>query len=79
MVLLSCFPCVLGLLHRTAETFFPTAEFVLGEAAHRGIGAAKCVHLAQEVGEAGRVRLAHLLKRLHVKSCCSEDLACLFD
>lgn len=45
----------------TAETFFAAEELVLSEMAHRGVGVAQRVHLAEEVREAGRVRLTDLL------------------
>src|SRR5690242_7232161 len=44
--------CVLGMPYGTAETFFAAAELLLGETAHRGVGPAEGVHLAEEVREA---------------------------
>src|SRR5262245_54951118 len=59
----------------TAETFFTAEELVLSEIAHRGVGVAESVHLAEEVREAGRVRLTNLLKIVLVESCGRERLA----
>ena len=59
----------------TAETFFTAAELVLGEIAHRGVGLAESVQLAEEVREAGRVRLTNLLKSVLAESCRRERLA----
>jgi hypothetical protein len=65
--------------YRTAETFFAAEELVLGERAHRGVGAAERVHLAEEVREAGRVRFTNLLKSVLVESCGRERLARIDD
>jgi hypothetical protein len=70
---------VLGMSDSTAETFFAAAELVLGEVAHRGVGVAERVHLAEEVREAGRVRLTNLLKRVLVEPCGRERLARVLD
>ena len=59
---------VLGMSYSTAETFLTAKELVLSEIAHRGVGVAECVHLAEEVREAGRVRLTNLLKGVLVES-----------
>ena len=59
----------------TAETFFTAEELVLSEIAHRGVGMAESVHLAEEVREAGRVRLPNLLECVAVESCGGERLA----
>lgn len=59
----------------TAETIFATAELVLGETAHSGIGMAERVHLAEEVGEAGWIGLANLLKRVLAEACGRERVA----
>ena len=71
--------CVLGISYGTAETFFTAEELVLGEIAHRGVGVAESVHLAEEVREAGRVRLTNLLKSVLVESCGRERLARIGD
>lgn len=63
----------------TAETFFTAEELVLSEIAHRGVGAAESVHLAEEVREAGRVRLTNLLKSVLVESYGRERLARFLD
>ena len=59
----------------TADTFFAAEELVLSEIAHRGVGVAESVQLAEELREAGRVRLTNLLKSVLVKSCARERLA----
>jgi len=59
----------------TPETFFTAEELVLSEIAHRGVGEAESVHLAEEVREAGRVRFANLLKGNLVESGGRERLA----
>ena len=59
----------------TAETFLTAQELVLGEVAHRGVGVAESVHLAEEVREGGRVRLTYLLKSVPVESRGGERLA----
>jgi hypothetical protein len=61
--------CVLGISYGTAETFFTAEELVLSEIAHRGIGLAESVHLAEEVREAGQPRLTNLLKSVPDGSC----------
>ena len=58
-----------------AETFFPAEKLVLSEIAHRGVGVAKRVRLAEEVREAGRVGLTNLLESVLVESCGRERLA----
>ena len=58
-----------------AETFFTAEELFFGEIAHRGVGLAESVHLAEEVREAGRVRLTNLLKSVLVESCGRERVA----
>jgi hypothetical protein len=58
-----------------AQTFFTAEELVLSEMAHRGVGLAECIHLAEEVREAGRVRLTNLLESFLVKACGRERLA----
>jgi len=63
----------------TAETFFTAEELVVGEMAHRGVGVAERIHLAEEVREAGRVRLTNLLESLPVESCGRERLARFLD
>jgi hypothetical protein len=63
----------------TAETFFTAEELVLSEIAHRGVGVAESIHLAEEVREAGRVRLTNLLKSVLVESCGRERLARIRD
>jgi len=63
----------------TAETFLTAEELVLSEIAHRGVGVAESVHLAEEVREAGRVRLTNLLKSVLVESCGREGLARILD
>src|SRR5262249_45018241 len=70
---------VLDVLYGTAEAFLPAEELDLGEMAHGGVGVAQRVHLAEEVREAGRVRLTDLLERLLVKSCGRERLAGLLE
>jgi hypothetical protein len=47
--------CVLGMSYGTAETFFAAEELLVSETAHRGVGVAEGVHLAEEVRQAGRV------------------------
>src|SRR5215469_3770579 len=71
--------CVPGMAYGTAETFFTAEELVLSEIAHRGIGVAESVHLAEEVREAGRPSLTNLLKSVLVESCGRERLARLRD
>jgi len=61
--------------HGTAEAFFTAEELVLGEIAHRGVGVAERVHLAEEAREAGQVGLTNLLESLLVESCGRERLA----
>jgi hypothetical protein len=63
---------LLGTSYGTAEAFFTAEELVFTEIAHRGVGLAESVHLAEEVGEAGRVRLTDLLKSVLVESCGRE-------
>ena len=63
----------------TAETFLAAEELVLSEIAHRGVGVAEGVHLAEEVREAGRVRLTNLLESVLVESCGRERLARVLD
>jgi hypothetical protein len=67
--------CALGISNGTAETLFTAEELVLSEIAHRGVGLAESVHLTEEVREAGRPRLANLLKSVLVESCGRERLA----
>jgi hypothetical protein len=71
--------CALGISYGTAETFFAVEELVLSEMAHRGVGVAEGVHLAEEVREAGRVRLTNLFKGVLVESCGRERLARILD
>jgi hypothetical protein len=59
----------------TTETFFTAEELVLGEVAHSRVGVAESVHLAEEVREAGRVRLTNLLNSVLVESRGRERLA----
>src|SRR5262249_27038844 len=47
--------------------------------AHRGVGVTERIHLAEEVREAGRVRLTNLLESLPVESCGRERLARILD
>ena len=54
--------CLLGVLRGAAESFFAAEEFLLGEVAHRCVGAAEGVRLGEKLGEAGPVRLGNLLK-----------------
>src|SRR5215510_10758133 len=70
---------VLGVSYGTAQTFFTAEELVLGEIAHRGVSVAECVHLAEEVREAGRVRLTNLLKSVLAESRGRERLARVLD
>ena len=70
---------VLGMSYGTAETFFAAEEVVLSEVAHRGVGVAERVHLAEEVREAGRVRLTNLLKSVLAESCGRERPARIGD
>ena len=70
---------VLGMSYGTAETFFTAEELVLCEIAHRGVGLAESVHLAEEFREAARVRLTNLLKGFLVESCGRERLARIRD
>jgi hypothetical protein len=63
----------------TAETFCTAEELVVSEIAHGGVRLAESVHLAEEVREAGRVRLPNLLKSLLVESCGRERLARIRD
>src|SRR5262245_4534315 len=65
--------------HGTAETFFAAEELVLRETAHRGVGLAERVDLAEEVREARRVHLADLLESLPVESGGRERRAGLLD
>ena len=71
--------CALDMSDGTAETFFTAEELALSEMAHRGVGVAERVHLAEEVGEAGRVPLTNLLKRVLVESRGRERLARILD
>src|SRR5947208_14651398 len=59
---------VLGMSYGTPETFLTAEELVFSEIAHRGVGVAENVHLAEEVREAGRVGLTNLLKSVLVES-----------
>src|SRR3954452_23706457 len=59
---------IAGPQNRTADAFLPAEELFLGERAHRGVGAAKCVDLTEEVGEAAAVGLANWLKRVRPES-----------
>ena len=63
----------------TAETFFTAEELLLTETAHRGVGLAERVHLAEEVREADRPRLTNLLKRVLVESGGRERRARVLD
>ena len=63
----------------TPETFFTAEELVLSEIAHRGVGAAESVNLAEEVREAGGVRLTNLLKCVLVESGGPKRLARILD
>jgi hypothetical protein len=65
--------------HGTAEAFFTAEELVLGEIAHRGVGVAERVHLAEEVREAGRVCLTNLLEGVLAESCGRERPARVLD
>jgi hypothetical protein len=56
----------------TAETFFTAEELILSEIAHRGVGVAESVYLAEEVREAGGIRLTHLLKSVLAEPCGRE-------
>src|SRR5215467_8733353 len=71
--------CVPGMSYGTAEAFFAAKELVLGEIAHRRVGPAESVHLAEEVREAGRPRLTNLLKGVLVESRGRERLARIRD
>jgi hypothetical protein len=71
--------CVLGISYGTAETFFAAEELLLSETAHRGIGVAERVHLAEKVREADRPRLTNLLKCVLVESRGRERLAGILD
>src|SRR5918999_3567410 len=71
--------CVLGMSYGTAETFFAAEELLLSESAHRGVGVAERVHLAEEVREADRPRLTNLLKSVLVESRARERLARILD
>src|SRR6476619_2603509 len=69
----------LGRSDSATETLLPALELVLAEVAQRGVGVAKRVDVAEEVGESGRPRLTNLLERDAVESCGAECLACLLD
>jgi hypothetical protein len=58
---------------------FAAEELVLAETAHRGVGLAERVHLAEEVREAGAVGLTNLLKRVLVEASGRERLTRLLD
>ena len=60
--------------YSAAETFLPTEELVLGESAHRRVGRAKAVQLAEEAGEARGVGLANRLESLLIESCRRERM-----
>src|SRR6476620_1719711 len=62
-----------------AEAFFTAEELVVAEAAHRGVGVAEGVHLAEEVRKAGGIRLTNLLESVLVKSYGGERLARVLD
>src|ERR1051325_10479972 len=66
---------VLASSYGSAETFFTAEELVLAEIAQRRVGLAESVHLAEEVREAGRVRLTNLLMSLLPESCGRERTA----
>src|SRR4030095_15768074 len=67
--------CDRGVSYGTAETFLTAEELVLSEIAHRGVGVAEGVHLAEEVRERVRVRLTNLLQSVLVESCGRERFA----
>jgi hypothetical protein len=58
----------------TAETFLAAEELLLGETAHRRVGVAEPVHLAEEVRQADRPRLTNMLKRVLVESPAANAL-----
>jgi hypothetical protein len=70
---------VLGMSYGTAETFLAAEELLLSDTAHRGVGVAERVHLAEEVSEADRPRLTNLLKSVLVESRGRERLAGIHD
>src|SRR6476660_8790051 len=63
------------MLHGTAESLLAAPELVVRELAHRRVGVAERVHLAEEVREARRVRLTNLLDGVLTKSCGRERVA----
>jgi len=63
----------------TAETCFTAKELVLSEIAHRGVGMAESIDLAEEVREAGRPSLTNLLESVLVESRGRERPARLRD
>jgi len=63
----------------TAETFFAAEELVLSQIAHRRVGLAEGVHLAEELREAHRIRLPNLLESVLVESCGRERLGRVVD
>jgi hypothetical protein len=71
--------CVLSISYGTAETFFTGEELLLSETAHRGVGVAERVHLAEEIREADRPHLTNLLKSVLVESRGRERLARILD
>src|SRR4051812_956914 len=70
---------VRGVLRGLADSFFAALEFLLGEGAHCGVGAAEGVHLGKELGEGGRVYLWNLLKGVLPESGGCERLTGLFN
>src|SRR3954470_1129646 len=68
-----------GILCGPAESLLAPEELLLGEAAHRGIGAAEGIRLGEKLGEADRVRLGDLLKGVPAESGRRERLAGVLD
>jgi hypothetical protein len=63
----------------SAETFLTAKELLLSELAHRGVGPAEPVQLAEEARQADRPRLTNLLERVPVESHRRERVARLLD
>src|SRR4051812_47651767 len=66
---------VIGMSDRAAETFFAAEELLLAETAHRRVGCAEGVDLAEEIREAPRVGLANLVESVPLESCGRERAA----
>src|SRR5215471_16336800 len=64
-------------VHGPAEAFLAPEELLLGELAQSRVGVPEGVHLAEELCEARRVRLANLLESVPLESRGCECLAAI--